>query len=156
MFINLVSSASYFFTTLHIQMFIIVCLWLQAKEVAAATQSLCDAANSLVQGHSSEERLISSAKLVASNTAKLLVACRVKADADSGAMRRLQGAGNAVKRATDALVKAALLAKGGGSSYESITVQVNQRMVGGIAQVCTRVQDYSSMYIHKYKMYPLI
>ncbi len=58
--------------------------------MAAATQSLCDAANSMVQGHSSEEKLISSAKLVASNTAKLLVACRVKADADSVAMKRLQ------------------------------------------------------------------
>ena len=58
--------------------------------VAAATHSLCDTANALVQGNGSEEKLISSAKQVASSTAHLLVACRVKADADSSAMRRLQ------------------------------------------------------------------
>ena len=106
-----------------------------AKEVAAATQNLCDAANAMVQGHASEEKLVSSAKLVASNTAKLLVACRVKADPDSVAMRRLQGAGNAVKRATDALVKAAIMAKGGHYQQEEVTVTVNQRMVGGMAQI---------------------
>ena len=47
-----------------------------------------------------------------------------------------KGAGNAVKRATDALVKAAITAKGGSYQQEEITVQVNQRMVGGMAQVC--------------------
>ena len=58
--------------------------------MAAATHSLCDTANALVQGNGSEEKLISAAKQVASSTAHLLVACRVKADADSSAMRRLQ------------------------------------------------------------------
>ena len=58
--------------------------------VAAATHRLCDTANALVQGNGSEEKLISSAKQVASSTAHLLVACRVKADADSSAMRRVQ------------------------------------------------------------------
>ena len=57
--------------------------------VAAATHSLCDAANAMVQGQASEEKLISSAKQVASSTAQLLVACKVKADQDSVAMRRL-------------------------------------------------------------------
>ena len=33
--------------------------------VAAATHSLCEAANSMVQGHASEEKLIASAKEVA-------------------------------------------------------------------------------------------
>ena len=58
--------------------------------VAAATQNLCDAANAMVQGHGSEEKLISAAKQVASSTAQLLVACKVKADPNSMAMRRLQ------------------------------------------------------------------
>lgn len=58
--------------------------------VAAATSNLCEAANASVQGHASEEKLISSAKQVAASTAQLLVACKVKADQDSEAMRRLQ------------------------------------------------------------------
>ena len=57
--------------------------------VAAATSNLCEAANASVQGHASEEKLISSAKQVAASTAQLLVACKVKADQDSEAMRRL-------------------------------------------------------------------
>ena len=73
--------------------------------MAAATQSLCDAANELIQGHASEEKLISSAKLVASNTARLLVACRVKADPNSTAMHRLQVSGvtKVMERICDAL-----------------------------------------------------
>ena len=58
--------------------------------VAAATHSLCEAANSMVQGHSSEEKLIASAKEVAGSTAQLLMACKVKADPGSVAMQRLQ------------------------------------------------------------------
>lgn len=58
--------------------------------VAAATSNLCEAANASVQGHASEEKLISSAKQVAASTAQLLVACKVKADQDSEAMKRLQ------------------------------------------------------------------
>uniref|UniRef100_A0A8C2VFY4 Talin 2 n=1 Tax=Chinchilla lanigera TaxID=34839 RepID=A0A8C2VFY4_CHILA len=61
---------------------------LSARMVAAATSSLCEAANASVQGHASEEKLISSAKQVAASTAQLLVACKVKADQDSEAMRR--------------------------------------------------------------------
>lgn len=44
----------------------------------------------MVQGQASEEKLISSAKQVASSTAQLLVACKVKADPNSVAMHRLQ------------------------------------------------------------------
>lgn len=58
--------------------------------VAAATSNLCEAANASVQGHASEEKLISSAKQVAASTAQLLVACKVKASHDSEAMKRLQ------------------------------------------------------------------
>lgn len=65
-------------------------LLLQARMVAAATNNLCEAANAAVQGHASEEKLISSAKQVAASTAQLLVACKVKADHDSEAMKRLQ------------------------------------------------------------------
>merc|ERR1740128_59676 len=70
-----------------------------ARMVAAATHNLCEAANSLVQGNSSEEKLIAAAKQVSAATAQLLVACKVKADADSVAMKRLEGASNAVRRA---------------------------------------------------------
>ncbi|GFY46974.1 talin-2 [Trichonephila inaurata madagascariensis] len=102
-----------------------------AKLVAAATHSLVEAANSLVQGHASEEKLISSAKQVASSTAQLLVACKVKADPDSQSMHRLQQAGNAVKRATDNLVRAAQQAI---EHDEERSLVINKRMVGGIAQ----------------------
>uniref|UniRef100_A0A2C9KA86 I/LWEQ domain-containing protein n=1 Tax=Biomphalaria glabrata TaxID=6526 RepID=A0A2C9KA86_BIOGL len=103
-----------------------------ARMVAAATHSLCEAANAMVQGHASEERLIASAKEVAGSTAQLLMACKVKADPGSMAMQRLQAAGNAVKRATEALVKAAQQAKDHNDDDTSLTV--NKRMVGGIAQ----------------------
>jgi len=62
----------------------------QARLVAIATHSLCDAANAMVQGQAREEKLISSAKQVAASTAQLLVACQVKADPNSQAMKRLQ------------------------------------------------------------------
>lgn len=61
-----------------------------ARLVAAATHSLVESANSLVQGMASEEKLISSAKQVASSTAQLLVACKVKADPDADSTKRLQ------------------------------------------------------------------
>lgn len=77
----------------------------QARMVAAATNNLCEAANAAVQGHASEEKLISSAKQVAASTAQLLVACKVKADQDSEAMKRLQ-----VSR--DLLADAACLPRG--------------------------------------------
>ncbi|XP_014474910.1 PREDICTED: talin-1 isoform X3 [Dinoponera quadriceps] len=102
-----------------------------ARLVAAATHSLVESANALVQGVSSEEKLISSAKQVASSTAQLLVACKVKADPDSESTKRLQAAGNAVKRATDNLVRAAQQAI---QQEEDRSLVLNRRMVGGIAQ----------------------
>ena len=63
---------------------------LQARMVAAATTTLCDAANAAVQGNASEERLIAGAKQVSNSTAQLLLACRVKADSNSDHQRRLQ------------------------------------------------------------------
>ncbi|XP_054280659.1 talin-2 isoform X2 [Macrosteles quadrilineatus] len=102
-----------------------------ARLVAAATHSLVESANALVQGVSSEEKLVSSAKQVASSTAQLLVACKVKADPDSDNTKRLQAAGNAVKRATDNLVRAAQQAI---QQEEERSLVLNRRMVGGIAQ----------------------
>ncbi|XP_011297358.1 talin-2 isoform X1 [Fopius arisanus] len=102
-----------------------------ARLVAAATHSLVESANALVQGVSSEEKLISSAKQVASSTAQLLVACKVKADPDSESTKRLQNAGNAVKKATDNLVRAAQQAI---QQEEERSLVLNKRMVGGIAQ----------------------
>jgi talin len=104
-----------------------------ARMVAAATQSLCEAANALLQGQASEEKLISSAKLVSASTAQLLVACMVKADPNSVAMRRLQSAGNAVKRATEALVREAKQAKV--QTVEETCVTVKQSMVSDMKQI---------------------
>lgn len=139
---------------------------LQARMVAAATSNLCEAANASVQGHASEEKLISSAKQVAASTAQLLVACKVKADQDSEAMRRLQVrphppregcgaspssvtleastasavffffwqiAGNAVKKASDNLVRAAQNAAFNKADDDNVVVKT--KFVGGIAQV---------------------
>merc|ERR1739842_163542 len=49
-----------------------------ARLVAAATHSLCEAANALVLGQASEEKLISAAKQVAGSTAYFLVVCNGK------------------------------------------------------------------------------
>ncbi|XP_062898877.1 talin-1 [Mobula hypostoma] len=111
-----------------------------ARMVAAATSSLCEAANAAVQGHASEEKLISSAKQVAASTAQLLVACKVKADQDSEAMKRLQTAGNAVKRASDNLVKAAQKAAAF-NEHEEENVVVKNKMVGGIAQIIAAQEE---------------
>ncbi|XP_031420336.1 talin-2 isoform X2 [Clupea harengus] len=110
-----------------------------ARMVAAATSNLCEAANASVQGHASEEKLISSAKQVAASTAQLLVACKVKADQDSEAMRRLQAAGNAVKRASDNLVKAAQ--KAAFDKPDDNSVVVKTKFVGGIAQIIAAQEE---------------
>ncbi|XP_066270429.1 talin-1-like isoform X11 [Branchiostoma lanceolatum] len=102
-----------------------------ARMVAAATGSLCEAANEMVQGLASEEKLISSAKQVAASTAQLLVACKVKADPDSEAMRRLQQAGNRVKHASEELVKAAQQAAA--IEEEERNIELSKRRVPTIA-----------------------
>ncbi|CAI5645910.1 talin-2 isoform X2 [Oreochromis niloticus] len=110
-----------------------------ARMVAAATSNLCEAANASVQGHASEEKLISSAKQVAASTAQLLVACKVKADQDSEAMRRLQIAGNAVKKASDNLVRAAQKAAFEKSDDDNVVVKT--KFVGGIAQIIAAQEE---------------
>ncbi|XP_072292108.1 talin-2 isoform X2 [Eucyclogobius newberryi] len=110
-----------------------------ARMVAAATSNLCESANASVQGHASEEKLICSAKQVAASTAQLLVACKVKADQQSEAVKRLQAAGNAVKRASDSLVKAAQKAAFDKSEDDSVVVKT--RFVGGIAQIIAAQEE---------------
>uniref|UniRef100_A0A4W4GFY5 I/LWEQ domain-containing protein n=1 Tax=Electrophorus electricus TaxID=8005 RepID=A0A4W4GFY5_ELEEL len=108
-----------------------------AHLVAAATGSLCEAS---VQGHhGSEERLISSAKQVSTSTAQLLLTCKVKADHNSEAMRRLQAAGNAVKRASDNLVKAAQKSAFDKTDEDNVVVKTN--FVGGIAQIIAAQEE---------------
>ncbi|KAH1007343.1 hypothetical protein HUJ04_004589 [Dendroctonus ponderosae] len=102
-----------------------------ARMVAAATHSLVESANALVQGLASEDKLIAAAKQVASSTAHLLVACKVKAEGDTEATRRLHAAGNAVIKSTDNLVTAAQQAK---QVEEEKYLVISRRMVGGIAQ----------------------
>uniref|UniRef100_A0A8C5GHC3 Talin-2-like n=1 Tax=Gouania willdenowi TaxID=441366 RepID=A0A8C5GHC3_GOUWI len=119
----------------------------RARMVAAATSNLCEAANASVQGHASEEKLICSAKQVAASTAQLLVSCKVKAHHDSEAMKRLQvalqlflfAAGNAVKRASDSLVKAAQ--KAAFDKTEDDNVVVKTKFVGGIAQIIAAQEE---------------
>uniref|UniRef100_UPI00358E49C6 talin-2-like n=1 Tax=Myxine glutinosa TaxID=7769 RepID=UPI00358E49C6 len=112
-----------------------------ARLVAAATSNLCEAANAAVQGHGSDEKLISSAKQVAASTAQLLVACMVKADPDSDAMRRLQVAGNAVKKASENLVKAAQKAAAFDEDEGDNVPTVKSHFVGGIAQIIAAQEE---------------
>jgi talin len=102
-----------------------------ARLVAAATHSLVEAAQNLVQGVGTEEMLISSAKQVASSTAQLLIACKVKSDPNSETGRRLQTAGNAVIKSTDNLVRAAQKAI---EDDEEYTLKLNNSMVNGMTQ----------------------
>ncbi|KAJ3025177.1 UNVERIFIED_CONTAM: Talin-1 [Siphonaria sp. JEL0065] len=82
-----------------------------AKQVALATSDLCESANQAVKGetNNSHERVIASAKAVASTTTQLIAASKssVGVDANSQAQLRLRAAGKAVTHATDQLVKAA-------------------------------------------------
>ena len=91
-----------------------------AKLVASATQSLCEAANALVQGEGEEEQLIAAAKQVSRSTGQLFLAFKVKADANSEAMEGLKSASNAIRRATDELVKAAT----NSIKREPVTIQI--------------------------------
>ena len=106
-----------------------------ARLVAAATHNLCEAANSLVQGNASEEKLIAAAKQVAGSTARLLVACQVKADPDSANMKRLEAASKAVRKATDNLVAAATQAL---ERDEEINVEMNTSAVNSVVEVSLR------------------
>lgn len=64
-----------------------------ARMVATATHSLVECAREIIEGLSSEDKLISAANQVASCTTQLLVACKVKADPNSDATRRLLASG---------------------------------------------------------------
>lgn len=102
-----------------------------ARMVAAATHSLVEAAQNLVQGNGTEEMLISSAKQVAASTAQLLIACKVRSDPNSETGKRLQAAGNAVIKSTDNLVRAAQQAL---EMEEEHILKINTSMVDGMAQ----------------------
>lgn len=68
-----------------------------ARMVATATHSLVECAREIIEGLSSEDKLISAANQVASCTTQLLVACKVKADPNSDATRRLLASGKDYK-----------------------------------------------------------
>lgn len=102
-----------------------------ARLVAAATHSLVESAQNLVQGVGTEEMLISSAKQVAASTAQLLIACKVKSDPNSETGRRLQSAGNAVIKSTDNLVRAAQRVI---DTEEEHILKINTTLVDGMAQ----------------------
>ena len=72
------------------------------------------------------------------STAQLLLACKVKADPDSQPMRRLEDASNAVRKATENLVKAAQSALD--NNAEGDHLDLSEGDVGGVVQVniCNR------------------
>jgi len=109
-----------------------------ARMLVTASSGLYDATSSLLQGYATEEKLTSAAKQVASSTAHLLVACKVKADANSKSMQRLQAAGNAVKIGTEHFILAARKAVG---AEDERTLTISQRLVSGIAQVLNAQDD---------------
>ena len=78
-----------------------------AQEVAHSTGTLCEAANETVQGNAAQEKLIVSAKTVSANTTTLVMACQVKADMNSNALKGLKEASGSVKAATNQLVSTA-------------------------------------------------
>lgn len=119
-----------------------------AKMVAAATQNLCEAANALVKGHTSEEKLIGAAKQVAGSTAQLLLACKVKADPESSTMKRLEAASNAVRRATDNLVRAAQQALQ--AEDDNTDMDLNKSAVTSVVEVSSHPQKKSSFCSHLY------
>ncbi|KAJ3308550.1 Talin-1, partial [Blyttiomyces sp. JEL0837] len=78
-----------------------------AKQVAASTGDLCDAAQQAVKGKVQRERVIASAKSVSASTAQLLAAAVAKTEAGSQGQIRLRAAGKSVTNATDQLVRVA-------------------------------------------------
>mgnify|MGYP001200857160 FL=1 len=78
--------------------------------------------------------MIGAAKQVAGSTAQLLLACKVKADPDSQPMRRLEDASNAVRKATENLVKAAQSALDNNAGDDQL--DLSEGDVGGVVQVC--------------------
>ena len=109
-----------------------------AKMVAAATNELCDAANTLVKGISSEEKLIGAAQQVASSTAQLVLACKVKADRGSEKMKGLETASRSVRKATDTLIKSAKDAKEAAdkeAEQESMNSEASESVVGRLKKV---------------------
>ena len=127
-----------------------------AKMVAAATNALCDAANTLVKGISSEEKLIAAAQQVASSTAQLVLACKVKADRGSEKMRGLESASRSVRKATDTLIKGAKDAKDAAdkeAEEASIHSEASDSVVGRLKRVDIWIQLYISYAIDKRFMY---
>ncbi|KAI6179916.1 BMA-TLN-1, isoform b [Aphelenchoides besseyi] len=109
-----------------------------ARAVAVAVQQVCEAANGVVQGHASEEKLISASKQVASNTAQLIIACRVRSDTNSHNTERLKIAGHAVCTATKRLINEI-------TTKESVDDQrvlvISDRMVCGMKQVMNAQEE---------------
>ena len=108
-----------------------------AKMVAEATQNLCEAADHLMRGTGSEEKVIAAARRVGACTTQLVLACRVKADPNSTTYSGLQNAGQAVKTATEALVATVqrLISSNNRSEIECRIDEEGTTLVTGQAQV---------------------
>ena len=70
---------------------------------------------------------------MAGSTAQLLLACKVKADPNSASMKRLEVASNAVRKATENLVKAAQQAQE--QEEDNDNVDLNKSAVNTVVEV---------------------
>lgn len=104
-----------------------------ARKVAVSTQSMCESAHSLVQGETSQAKLVTSARQVSASTSDLLKACKTKQDIFGDGMRRLEAAGNAVQKATNSLVEAAQMNEAQAED-EEIAQRKDYKMTGIFAK----------------------
>eukprot|EP00128_Syssomonas_multiformis_P006127 Colp12_sorted_trinity150504_noHs@17724 len=97
--------------------------WQQLPALSASPQTMSSLARVMLARRDSfpQPRL-------AASTAQLLVACQVKSDPNSKSAARLMEAGNAVKRATETLVKSAQTSSVF-QKQESVAIQAPSNMV---------------------------
>jgi len=80
-----------------------------SKNVASGVMMLVRTCNATLRGDVEEEAIIALSSNVASATAQLVTASRVRADPNSGSQRNLDDSAKSVARATDKMVKTAKL-----------------------------------------------
>lgn len=103
-----------------------------AKAVAEATRLLVSSANDACEGRVDEAALIAASKAVASSTAQLVAATRVKSSDPYGpTQKNLDNAASAVSKATAALVKAA---QNSIQSQEEKILMRSQNIAEGVKQ----------------------
>ncbi|KII72586.1 Talin-1 [Thelohanellus kitauei] len=110
-----------------------------ARMVAESTHMLCDEAKNVVEGQGSEERMIGACNSIFGSTSQLIMACKVKADADSENQARLERAGGAVKKASKALIDS--LKGSGYFATQKKEIKVDETQVGGMKQMLDALEE---------------